>query len=146
LFEAQQRSGLVAELFSILQSLSLLQAEGTGTTTQVPRGLKGRIVALSRAATPYRNIEVPEDTEEDNKVPVPRLANDRIMRLERAEDKGIEDHPPDLAQGGMAPDQLVEAVALVRAERVGCSLKTVGEPHSGSWPLRTGGDKVDHHA
>jgi hypothetical protein len=79
--EAQRRAGLSAELFSILQAVSLIE-RGTARTTpsqqpvdQVPRGLKARIVALSRAATPYRIIEIPEDTA-DGKGPVPQLAKE----------------------------------------------------------------------
>src|SRR4051812_21502741 len=60
--------------------------EGTGSSASVSAafgpvgpihpgnpGLKARIVAFSRAATPYRVIEVP-DTLEDIKTPAPRLA------------------------------------------------------------------------
>jgi hypothetical protein len=78
--EAQRRAGLSAELFAILQAVSLINAEAAGTTPsqrpteQVPRGLQARIVALSRAATPYRIIEVPEGAA-NGKVPVPQLAD-----------------------------------------------------------------------
>jgi uncharacterized protein YjbI with pentapeptide repeats len=85
--EAQRRAGLAAELFSILQAVSLIQAETTEpsdrNSAQIPRGLKSRIVAFSRAATAYRIIEVPEGIESDSPL-VPRLA-DRARSPERGQ-------------------------------------------------------------
>jgi uncharacterized protein YjbI with pentapeptide repeats len=87
--EAQRRAGLSAELFAILQAVSVINVVAVGTTPpqsgteQIPRGLKARIVALSRAATPYRVIEVPEGTQDGN-VPIPRLA-DRSRSPERGQ-------------------------------------------------------------
>jgi uncharacterized protein YjbI with pentapeptide repeats len=87
--EAQRRGGLAAELFAILQAVSLIHVEAAGTTPsqraaeQIPRGLKARIVALSRAATPYRIIEVREDTA-DGGMLEPKLA-DRARSPERGQ-------------------------------------------------------------
>jgi hypothetical protein len=54
--EAQRRADLAAELFSILQAVSTAKPEGQ---PQLEPGLTARIVAFSRAATPYWTIEVP---------------------------------------------------------------------------------------
>jgi uncharacterized protein YjbI with pentapeptide repeats len=88
--EAQRRAALVTELSAILQAISLINEETTGTTPsqriteQVPRGLKARIVALSRAATPYRIIEVPDDPTDGGVIPKPHLA-DRPRSPERGQ-------------------------------------------------------------
>jgi hypothetical protein len=53
--EAQRRGGLAPELFSIMQELSNLEQKPEGPV--IKPSLKGRIVAFSRAATPYWTIE-----------------------------------------------------------------------------------------
>jgi uncharacterized protein YjbI with pentapeptide repeats len=55
--EAQRRAGLSAELFAILGEVSKLSSRGAGVL-ELDRGLRARIVTLSRAATPYWTVDV----------------------------------------------------------------------------------------
>jgi uncharacterized protein YjbI with pentapeptide repeats len=88
--EAQRRAGLTVELSAILQAVSNLQAVPVGNAEaaitgalQIPRGLTGRIVAFSRAATPYWVAEVPDRPLYDD-IPRPRLT-DRARSPERGQ-------------------------------------------------------------
>jgi uncharacterized protein YjbI with pentapeptide repeats len=86
--EAQRRAGLAAEMSAILQVVSNLRVvpidmlAPTGAS-QIPDALIGRIVAFSRAATPYWVAEVPERPR-DGEAPKPRLA-DRARSPERGQ-------------------------------------------------------------
>jgi hypothetical protein len=87
LAEMQQRSGYTAELHSVLQALSLADADTlstesrTGTDSKLRRGLIARIVAFSLAAEPYRIIEF---TGAGSTAPTSRPA-DRLRSPERGQ-------------------------------------------------------------
>lgn len=58
--EAQRRSTLATELFSILQQLPAEEnSEPSSDLRLLPRSIAARIIAFSRAATPYWTIDVP---------------------------------------------------------------------------------------
>jgi hypothetical protein len=72
--EAQRRTGLTTELFSILQqTMSLSEAPSRTGPLVLPRGLTARIIAFSRAAAPYWTAEIPEISGDDGKF-IPILA------------------------------------------------------------------------
>jgi hypothetical protein len=57
--EAQRRSVLASELFALLQAVSTKGAVSEGNHPgQIDRILKARIIAFSRAATPYWTVEI----------------------------------------------------------------------------------------